>query len=154
MLREKFARYSTNPFKHFRALSSDWTSSCRLRRMQRKRNANLIEKQQINKLSPRMTRLLQTSKSHPSFRRHNTALDPTFAVTTQPWTPLSLDSVPRGCPASQVPSSTSSVVSSSSYTSMISGASAALLRAVQEHFLCHWTLILQQRILASLAKSF
>ena len=85
MLREKFARYSTNPFKHFRALSSDWTSSCRLRRMQRKRNANLIEKQQINKLSPRMTRLLQTSKSHPSFRRHNTALDPTKLGLCAAW---------------------------------------------------------------------
>ena len=71
---------------------------------------------------PRMTSLIQTS--YPTSRQHLSD-----CVTTQPWTPLSSSTAPRGLPTSLAPFSASSVVSLSSYASMISGASAALSAA-------------------------
>ena len=63
-----------------------------------------------------MTSLFQTS--YPSFRRCGYT---TPKKKNQPWTPLSSSPAPRGLPVSLAPSSPSSVVSFSSYASMISG---------------------------------
>ena len=109
-------RYSVNPFMHCLAQPSDWTSVCRWRRKPHKQYAELIKKQ------PKKQARSEPASKFASIRSP-------ACCTTQLWTPLGSGDAPRGLPASPAPSSASSVVSSSSYASIISDASADSLPA-------------------------